>query len=86
MSVSYYLLLVNNLMTVVQQKIERWVRTISNSAKRTKKGRTYTAHTRILNKNSLTKMLILCNLINRAGNSLIGFPSESLVFCPKMSE
>ena len=25
-------------------------------------------------------------LENRAGNSLIGFPNESLVFCPKMSE
>ena len=23
---------------------------------------------------------------SRAGNSLIGFPSKSLVFCPKMSE
>ena len=25
-------------------------------------------------------------LYSRAGNSLIGFPSESLIFCPKMSE
>ena len=26
------------------------------------------------------------SVIVRAGNLLIGFPSESLVFCPKMSE
>ena len=31
-------------------------------------------------------VISLCYIICRAGNSLIGFPSESLVFCPKMSE
>ena len=30
--------------------------------------------------------LVFCDAFCRAGNSLIWFPSESLVFCPKMSE
>ena len=29
--------------------------------------------------------LVRLSLLNRAGNSLIGFPRKSLVFCPKLS-
>ena len=31
-------------------------------------------------------IVLNCWTTRRAGNSLIGFPSESLVFCPQMSE
>ena len=36
----------------------------------------------------MVKYCLIQNLfkLSRAGNSLIGFPRESLAFCPKMSE
>ena len=39
-----------------------------------------------LQRHEKEKILRSRRLHGRAGNSLIGFPSESLVFCPKMSE